>query len=79
MKSLLKRVPRLSDSELHALSEAIDNELDRRAERADPIPQSARRRFVERGQSYRHQNGASAPPIRIVGKPQSTRKRRTAA
>ena len=79
MKSLLKRVPRLTDSELHALSEAIDNELDRRAERADPIPQSARRRFVERSQSYRHQNGASAPPIRVVGRPQSTRRRRTAA
>jgi hypothetical protein len=79
MKSLLKRVPKLADSELHALSEAIDNELDRRAERADPMPQSARRRFVERSQSYRHQNGASAPPIRVVGRPQSTRKRRAAA
>ena len=79
MKSLLKRLHKLADGELHVLSEAIDEELDRRAERADLLPQSARRRFIQRSHSYRHDSGASAPPIRLVGRPQPKHKRRTAA
>jgi hypothetical protein len=41
--------------------------LQRREMEADQTPESARRRALERGQSYRQRTGAAAPPIRTVG------------
>jgi hypothetical protein len=67
MNAILKRLHGLGDDELLDLSEAIDVELDRRSEQVDSIPDSARRRALARGHSYRRCNGASAPPIRAVG------------
>ena len=77
MKSLLKRLHRLDDDELQAISEAIDYELERRLQRAERIPESARRRAVQRSQSYRQCNGSSAPPVRVTGmRPPSKSQRR---
>ncbi len=67
MKALLKRLRRLGDDELLTVSEAIDCELERRLERTERIPESARRRAVERSHSYRQRNGSSAPPVRVTG------------
>ncbi len=75
MKALLKRLHRLDDDELLAISEAIDHELDRRLQRAERIPESARRRAVQRSQSYRQRNGSAAPPVRVTGMRQSPRNR----
>ena len=76
MNTILKLVQRLDDNELQAVSEAIDRELDRRLEQIDAIPDSARRRANDRQQSYRRSNGASAPPVRVVGlRPLHTRRR----
>jgi hypothetical protein len=78
MNAVVKRLHHMRDDELLSLSEAIDFELDRRLERSDPIPQSARRRANERQGSYRHCNGASAPPIRFVGMHPTFRRRMAA-
>lgn len=68
MNSILKHLRKLADDELLAVSEAIDIELERRLERTEEeIPDSARRRAVQRDQSYRRATGASAPPIYAVG------------
>jgi|WetSurMetagenome_2_1015567.scaffolds.fasta_scaffold746285_1 hypothetical protein len=67
MNAILKRLHQLSDDDLLSISEAVDIELGCRLDRTDGIPDSARRRAVSRGQSYRHGTGASAPPIRAVG------------
>jgi hypothetical protein len=67
MNTILKLLRRLGDDELLSVSDAIDLELDRRLERTDPIPDSARRRAIDRQSSYRHSNGAAAPPVRFVG------------
>lgn len=76
MNTILKLIRNLDDRQLQCVSEAIDRELDRRMERCDAIPDSARRRANDRQQSYRRDNGASAPPIRVVGlRPLSTRRR----
>ncbi len=78
MNTILKRLRKLDDEELLALSEAIDVELERRLERADAIPESARRRAVQRQRSYRRELGSAAPPISACGLGKG-RKRRLAA
>jgi hypothetical protein len=75
MNAILKRLHQLHDDELLSLSEAIDFEMERRLERADPIPESARRRAIDRQNSYRRCNGASAPPVRVIGLQPSQRRR----
>lgn len=67
MNTILKRLHQLGEDDLLSLSEAIDVELEQRQGRMDNVPDSARRRAVARGQSYRRCNGASAPPIRAIG------------
>ncbi len=78
MNTILKRLRKLDDEELLALSEAIDVELDRRLERVDAVSESARRRAVQRQRSYRREIGSAAPPISTVGLGKG-RKRRMAA
>ncbi len=78
MKAIIKKLNNLNNEELQALSEAIDLELDRREERLDDVPESARRRAVLRDQSYRRSTGSSAPPVRVTGL-KEPRKRRHAA
>jgi hypothetical protein len=78
MQSILKRLRKLADDELLAMSEAIDLELEARLARADDIPESARSRAIERQQSYRHRTGAAAPPIVAVGLGKNNRDRRAA-
>jgi hypothetical protein len=73
MNAILKRLHSLGDDELLGLSEAIDIEMQRRLERMDPVPESARRRANSRSQSYRRTNGATAAPIRAVGLRESDR------
>jgi hypothetical protein len=67
MNAILKRLPNLGTDELLSLSEALDTELESRLASSDGIPESARRRALSRGQSYRHSTGSAAPPIRAVG------------
>ena len=67
MNSILKQLQELADADLYALSEAVDMELQRRDDVTGDIPDSARRRAIEREQSYRRRNGAAAPPVRAVG------------
>jgi hypothetical protein len=67
MNSIVKKLNNLKDDELLAISEAIDLELERRMDRSEEIPESARRRAVLRGQSYRRSTGSSAPPVRVTG------------
>jgi hypothetical protein len=67
MNAFLKRLQSLDNDELLGISEAIDIELERRLEQADPIPESARRRAIAREKSYRRSTGSAAPPIRAVG------------
>ena len=74
MKGLLKQLHKLSDGELASLSEAIDGELGRRLERADNVPESARRRAVQRSKSYRRDTGAAALPIMVAGMRERRRK-----
>ena len=78
MQSILKRLRKLADDELLAMSEAIDLELEARLARADDISESARSRAIERQQSYRHRTGAAAPPIVAVGLGKNNRDRRAA-
>jgi hypothetical protein len=77
MNAFLKRLQSLDNDELLGISEAIDIELERRLEQADVFPDSARRRAIARGQSYRHSTGSAAPPIRAVGL-RDTRRRHAA-
>ena len=67
MNSILKQLQELADADLYALSEAVDLELQRREDVAGEVPDSARRRAIEREQSYRRRNGSAAPPVRVVG------------
>ena len=78
MNAVLKRLHKLADDELLAISEAIDQELERRLEQMDPIPESARRRAVQRSQSYRHRTGSSALPVRVAGLRDAQKRRRAA-
>jgi hypothetical protein len=67
VQTILKRLKQLGEDELLMISEAIDVEMERRQERIEEIPDSARRRAVMRGQSYRRATGSTALPIRITG------------
>lgn len=67
MTAILNRLRQLSDEELLSLSEAIDLELEFRMERHDGVPDSARRRAVQRQKSYRHSLGSAALPVKIAG------------
>jgi hypothetical protein len=67
MNAILKRLEHMVDDELLTLSEAIDVELDRRLDRIEKAPESARSRAIAREQSYRRTIGATAPPIRAIG------------
>jgi len=78
MNSILRRLRKLGDDELCAISEAIDTELERRQELSDDVPESARRRAVQRERSYRRDTGASALPVLIAGL-RKVRKHRRAA
>jgi len=78
MNAILKRLRKLDDEELLALSEAIDVELERRLERTETVSESARRRAVQRQRSYRRELGSTAPPISACGLGKG-RKRRMAA
>jgi hypothetical protein len=78
MKSVLKCLNNLNNDELLSLSEAIDLELERRQDRIEEIPESARRRAILRNQSYRHSTGASAPPVRAIGLKDYRKHRRAA-
>ena len=78
MKMILKLVEVLADADLYALCEAIDMELQRREDAIGEVPDSVRRRAVEREQSYRRRNGAGAPPVRITGIGKASSRRRAA-
>ncbi|OHB66730.1 MAG: hypothetical protein A2V70_08235 [Planctomycetes bacterium RBG_13_63_9] len=75
MNAMIKRLRELGDEELRMVSEAIDRELECRQERRDPISESARRRAVERSQSYRRSTGSSAVPVKFAGTPGRPRRR----
>ncbi len=80
MNALLKQLRRLALEELLSVSEAIDVELERRHEVDDPIPESSRRRAVQRAQSYRQSTGSSALPVKVAGmRDRDKQKRRKAA
>jgi len=78
MQAIVKKLHNLNDDELLALSEAIDVELERREERTEEVPESARRRALLRDQSYRRSTGSLAPPVRTTGL-KGPQKRRHAA
>lgn len=67
MNTILSQLEDLADANLFALSEAVEMELRRREGVTDEVSDSAKRRALEREQSYRRCNGSAAPPIRIVG------------
>jgi hypothetical protein len=78
MKTIVKKLNNLNDDELLSLSEAIDQELERRQERMEEIPESARRRAIMRDQSYRRATGSSAPPVSVTGLKEQRKQRRAA-
>ena len=78
MDAILKRLRQLSDDELLSVSEAIDMELELRLQRQEEIPDSARRRAVQRQKSYRRTLGSSALPVRMAGLKEPQRRRRAA-
>lgn len=67
MSTILNELQQLADSDLYALCEAVDMELQRREALTGDLPDSARRRAIERTESYRRRTGAAAPPVRAVG------------
>lgn len=67
MHAIIKKLRQLRDEELLTLCEAVDLEIDRRQERVEEIPESARRRAVLREQSYRRSTGSLALPVRVTG------------
>ena len=77
MNSILKRLRKLADEELLSVGEAIDAELERRLARDESASDSARQRAISRSQSYRHETGAAAAPVRAAGM-HKTRRRRVA-
>jgi len=78
MSTILKHLGQLSEPELFTLVEAIDAELERRGKIGEDLPDSARRRAVERQQSYRRRVGTSAPPVKEAGLGKSAGPRRAA-
>jgi uncharacterized protein with von Willebrand factor type A (vWA) domain len=79
MQSIFKQLRDLSDDELLELSEALDHEVTSRSIQIEDVPDSARRRAVERNQSYRRRTGSAAPPVRYTGLKEPRRKRKFAA
>jgi hypothetical protein len=67
VESLLNQIQELAEADLYVLAEAVELELQGREGIAGEFADSARRRAVEREQSYRRRAGAGAPPIRVVG------------
>jgi hypothetical protein len=78
MNSIVKHLSELSEPELFSLVEAIDAEMERREKEGEDVPDSARRRAVERQQSYRRRVGTSAPPVKVTGLGKSATPRRAA-
>jgi hypothetical protein len=78
MNALLEHIEELADQELYSLCEAIEVEIHRREELSGELPDSARKRAVEREQSYRRRNSAFAPPVRAVGIGKTSAPRRAA-
>lgn len=78
MNAILNQLRELSDDELLSLSEAIDLELDRRMARQASMPDSARRRAVQRQKSYRHSLGSSALPVKVIGMKDRQRRKHAA-
>jgi hypothetical protein len=64
---ILTQLQELADSDLYALCEALDMEMQRREGLTGDVPDSARRRAIQRSASYRRRTGAAAPPVRAVG------------
>jgi hypothetical protein len=79
MQSIINRLSNLENEELLILCEALDAEFERRVERLEEYPDSARMRARQRKQSYRTNIGAKAPPVHTVGMKNSGRKRQFAA
>jgi hypothetical protein len=79
MHSIFNKLQQLTEEELLKLSEVLDAEIASRMFTEEEIPDSARRRAVQRSQSYRHRTGSAAPPVRWTGLKEQHRKRRTAA
>jgi hypothetical protein len=76
---ILDLIDELADTDLYALCDAIDTELQcREGDAASEGYDSARRRAVKRGRSYRHHVGAGAPPVRCLGIGRTTFRRRAA-
>ena len=76
MNAILNRLRHLSDDELLSVSDAIDFELEHRLQRQqEEIPDSARRRAVQRQKSYRHSLGSAALPVKITGMREQRRRR----
>lgn len=75
MNTVLKLLRKMDDDDLLRVSEAIDIELNCRLERADAIPESAKRRAASRQSSYRHSTGAAAPLVRFVGLREAPKRR----
>ncbi len=67
MRDYLELAQRLNTEELLVFCEAISDEVERRLNRSENIPDSARRRSNRRQRSYRHSTGSAAPPIQAVG------------
>lgn len=78
MKSILNRLRQLGDDDLQVLSEALDTEIECRLAHDEAIPESARRRAIQRSQSYRHKTGASALPVMATGMRERRRSHRAA-
>jgi len=78
MNPIIKRLRKLAEDELCSISEAIDIELERRLAGSDNVPDSARRRAIQRERSYRRSTGSTAAPVRLVGM-RKIRKHRRAA
>ncbi|HEY4760646.1 MAG TPA: hypothetical protein VIH42_08710 [Thermoguttaceae bacterium] len=75
MNAILNRLRQLSDDELLSMSEAIDLELERRLQHQEEVPDSARRRAVQREKSYRRTLGSSGVPVKMAGLKDSRRRR----
>ena len=78
VNGVIKQLKSFTEDELLAVSEAIDMEMERRMDREDIVPDSARRRAIQRQQSYRKSTGSSAPRVALTGM-KGHRRRRFAA
>jgi hypothetical protein len=79
VKTIANEIQELADSDLYALCEAVDMEMQRREGLTGDLPDAARRQALERGESYRRRTGAAAPPMRAVGLPSKQQSGRRAA